>query len=702
MSPFDNVDALGGDAANRRNSFRSVRPTARERPDTISGGDAMTIRAVLGLAVFAIAASANAADGEQQHFLRSAKSGPWSAATTWEGGRIPAAGDRVQIRPNHEVVYDVAKPDVIRMVHVGGKLSFARDRDTLLNVGLILVQPGESASETGFDCDAHVAPADETMPQPVFEIGSANAPIDAGKTATVWLHYVTGMDKESCPAIVCCGGRMDLHGAPLSRTWLKLGAPVTAGDTRIELQEAVTGWKPGDRIFLTATVRQNKSKKTFVASVKDSTQTEERIIRQVDGKFLTLDRPLAYDHVATVEYRGDVANLSRNVVIESADPTGLRGHTMYHRGSAGSISYAELRHLGKEGVLGRYSLHYHLCRDTMRGSSVIGASIWDSDNRWLTIHGTNYLVVRDCVGYRSKGHGFFCEDGTEVYNVFDRNLAVQAFNAKPLPKQVIPFDKNDGAGFWWANCLNTFTRNVACECDEYGYFFQAAKTPDFDPVLQIQQPDGSKKPVDIRTLPFVRFEDNESVCQRRHGFNLGGGVPFGKPNVDGVGPDEKHPLVIKNFRSIKNHWCIHPVSPSVLLDHVDIRDSNYGVWRPVYDRHVYRDVSIVGVEKSLHYAFVNGPPPAAKLDPVDDSPPITVITHVRVADGKVQVRGTASDDGTIKSVRVNGVEARSVSPNFAEWEVNVPIAQTGGFITSQATDAAGNQEARPHRVAVSR
>jgi hypothetical protein len=98
---------------------------------------------------------------------------------------------------------------------------------------------------------------------------------------------------------------------------------------------------------------------------------------------------------------------------------------------------------------GRYALHYHLCRDTMRGSSVIGASIWDSDNRWLTVHGTEYLVVRDCVGYKSIGHGFFLEDGTEVYNVFDRNLAVRAEEGRPLPGQMLPFDKNEGAGFWW-------------------------------------------------------------------------------------------------------------------------------------------------------------------------------------------------------------------------------------------------------------
>src|SRR5262249_25586207 len=145
--------------------------------------------------------------------------------------------------------------------------------------------------------------------------------------------------------------------------------------------------------------------------------TEEAAISGIEGNRLVLDRALKYDHLGTGEYRGEVANLSRNVVVASADPAGVRGHTMYHRHSAGSISYAEFRHLGKEGVLGRYAIHFHLVGNTMRGSSVIGASIWDSANRWVTVHGTNYLVVRDCVGYRSKGHGYFLEDGTEVFNV---------------------------------------------------------------------------------------------------------------------------------------------------------------------------------------------------------------------------------------------------------------------------------------------
>src|SRR5262249_49717966 len=152
----------------------------------------------------------------------------------------------------------------------------------------------------------------------------------------------------------------------------------------------VTGWRVGDRVVLTATggwerlnryrmmLRPGKSREPVA-------QTEERVIAAIDRDQLTLDKPLSYRHDGGGDYRGEAANLSRNVVVESADPKGHRGHTMYHRGSSGSISYAEFRHLGKEGVLGKYPIHFHLCGDTMRGSSVTGASIWDSHNRWVAI-----------------------------------------------------------------------------------------------------------------------------------------------------------------------------------------------------------------------------------------------------------------------------------------------------------------------------
>ena len=770
---------------------------------------ALAIWGVFTLAIPGLAGNSCFAAENAQGLIRSAHSGQWSAPATWEGGKVPGADARVQIREGHVVVYDVKSELPIRLVHVAGTLTFDREKDTRLDVGLIKIQSGEDASEDGFDCAAHLPDVPAGGSRPALEVGTHDRPITANHTAVIRLVDCDGVDKNSWPAIVCCGGRMDFHGTPLNRTWVKLGATAKKDDATVTLAEPVQGWRAGDHIILTAT-KERKSGEYRRSNV----QTEERIIKAIEGTQLTLDKPLEFEHFASGDYRGEVANLSRNVVVESAEPDKARGHTMYHRGSAGSISFAEFRHLGKENTLGRYSLHFHLVGDTMRGSSVIGASIWDSGNRWLTIHGTNDLVVRDCVGYRSIGHGFFLEDGTEVNNVLDHNLAVQAFAGRPLKGQALPFDRNDGAGFWWANCLNTFTSNVACENERYGYRFDATKTNGFDLKLNVQQPDGSRQKVDIRTLPFVRFEDNECHSDGLYGINLGEGV-------DRVGPDERHPFVIRNMKIWATHYAFRVQTPCLLLDKVRIHKCRYGIYFPNHDRHVYRDllisqtpdepwssghgddsvqhgmvtvdglvfqdihsnydiliqlthhnasgsaashfrnVKLVGWSGSDKRALANvvddsslkptpkgvpiylhdyfGPNRHAKivstqaadlladgntyrevslltgdkarvaevhdiefpklLDPVDDRPPTTVITQVspQIAPRKLLVRGTTSDNGTVKRVLVNGSEARATANNFAEWEIVLDGVESGNVkLAARAEDTAGNVEKRPH------
>ena len=633
--------------------------------------------------------------------VRTARSGAWSDGKTWEENRVPAAGSTVLIRAAHTVTYNTISTAPIRSLHISGTLTFATDRDTRLDVGLIKIQPGEDTSEEGFNCDAHLSEPDHSQPKPALFVGTATQPVDAKHTALIRLVYFEGMDRQSLPAIVDCGGRMEFHGAPMNRTWLKLGAPAKKGDSDITLAEAVTGWRTGDHIFLTGTTRQIKREKTFRTSVRDNTQTEERTVRAVSGAKLTLDRPLEFDHAGDGAYRGEVANLSRNVIIESADPGRARGHTMFHKNSSGSISYAEFRHLGKEGVLGRYSIHFHLVRDTMRGASVIGASIWDSGNRWITIHGTDYLVVRDCVGYQSTGHGFFLEDGTEVFNVLDRNLAVQACVGKPLPGQVLPFDHNDGAGFWWANSLNTFTRNTAAECDEYGFRFDAAANSGFDLTLNVPQPDGSRRATDIRTLPFVRFDDNEIHCMRRHSLNLGGLSAELKGDVGGVRPDARHPFVIRNLKIWNVHWALHPRPPSVMVDGLDVHHAEYALWKANYDHHAYRRVTLDDISVNPNFDPKGTQPTEAEfpgaLQPVDDLPPATIITQtLEQKDGSLRVRGTTTDNGTVKRVVVNGREAKPLRENFAEWEVTLTKTEAGTKLTAHAEDTAGNVEPRPH------
>jgi hypothetical protein len=430
-------------------------------------------------------------------------------------------------------------------------------------------------------------------------------------------------------------------------------------------------------------------------------------------------------------------------------------------------------------------------------------------------------VVRDCVGYRSVGHGYFLEDGTEVYNVLDHNLAVGARHGKPLPKQMLPFDRNEGAGFWWANSLNTFTRNVAADNDQYGFRFEATASRSFPLTLPVLQPDGGRKPVDVRTLPFVRFDGNEAHSSvGLYGVNLGEGV-------NRVGPDARHPFIVRDLKLWDVHYAFRPQVPSLLVEDLLIHQAAYGVYHPNYDNHVYRNVTISKTETepfnrghddlSVQYgvlavdgltfadirsgdfmpliqisednptgaaashfrnvrtvnwtgsrqrALVNrggGPRPQPKtdkgvpvylhdwfgpgrhakvvstkthelkedgldygavplltgdesraaevrdvewprlLDPVDDLPPATVITHVTRAAGKLVVRGTTSDNGTVKRVLVNGTEARALRPNFAEWEAILDAAGAGEpKVTAHAEDDAGNVEQLPHAVAPTR
>jgi hypothetical protein len=798
----------------------------------LTGASAAPLVIALLVAGFTHSLRAAAHTDKAPAIVRTARSGLWSAPATWDGGKAPTAGARVQIRTGHTVNYDLKSDQVIRSIHIAGTLTFARDRNTRLDVGLIKIQPGDDSSEDGFDCDAHVAEPKPGSPRPALEVGTSNHPIPAKHTALIRLTWVNGLDKQSCPAIVCCGGRMDIHGASMSRTWVKLAATAKKGDKVVTLAEAVAGWKVGDRIIVTATADQ------YSSGQKHPTETEERIIQAIKDTRLILSAPLRFDHLGEGFTRGEAANLSRNVIVESADPKGERGHTMYHKHSAGSISYAEFRHLGKPGVLGRYPLHYHLVGDTMRGSFVLGASIWQSSNRWLAIHGTNYLVVRDNVGYKSKGHGYFLEDGTEVFNILDRNLAVGARKTKPLPGQALRFDSNKGSGFWWANSLNTFTRNVAADNDEYGFWYESLAPL----VLPIQQPDGSRKKIDIRTLPFVRFDDNEIHSN----YNFGGmELSIDGTDDDSVGPDTKHPFVIRNLLIWNTHYGMNYKIPSLLMEGLRLHNVVYGI-RGIENgnNHAYRNITICGnrggvglfgvstnrglgkrtvrlTVDGLTYEGIRGQTDAAPLimvhderttpgnfahfrnvkhsdriqdspralawvgrydrvdqmrsakftdakglhvmplyfhdyygpgrharvvapyskdyvrdrsryrsenpltardgwhefytgtrvtevkdvtfpkllEPVDDLPPTTVITHVRkMAKGKVSVRGSTVDNGTVKRVLVNGKAAKASVANFAEWEVTLDSASK---LEAHAEDVAGNVEPRPHVVKAS-
>src|SRR5438093_8836457 len=120
----------------------------------------MRLPTLLVLIWFFAGVAVRAASPNIRFDVRSARSGKWSDARTWLDKRAPRSGDNVQIRTGHVVTYDAASEDAVRVLHVAGTLTFARDKSTRLKVGLLKVLPGEECSEDGFNCHEMAEPAD--------------------------------------------------------------------------------------------------------------------------------------------------------------------------------------------------------------------------------------------------------------------------------------------------------------------------------------------------------------------------------------------------------------------------------------------------------------------------------------------------------------------------------------------------------------
>jgi len=103
-----------------------------------------------------------------------------------------------------------------------------------------------------------------------------------------------------------------------------------AGQTRLVLAEPPTGWRAGDHLVLPDTRQLGGDER----GGRYQPQWEELTVAAVSGETVTLSAPLAFDHKGArrpdgvLEFLPHVGNLTRNVVIRSANPRGVRGHVL--------------------------------------------------------------------------------------------------------------------------------------------------------------------------------------------------------------------------------------------------------------------------------------------------------------------------------------------------------------------------------------
>ncbi len=394
----------------------------------------------------------------------------WSDPNTWPNRKVPAAGDKVIISRDKDVILDVSPP-ALGGLSIDGKLTFSNEADLELTTEWIMLH-GELA------------------------IGSEAAPHTRNATIT----FTNTVPNEDVMAgrgdrgIMISGGTLNLHG-DRTHTWTKLSNTAKAGSTSIEVLDA-SGWRVGDEIVLAST--------DF-----DPRQAERRTIAAIRGNRITLDKPLEYMHFGKITFdvdeRGEVGLLTRNVKIQASADAGetyFGGHIMAMPSSKMFVSGVELNRMGQHMTLARYPIHWHLVGDA-KGQYIKNASIHDTYSRCVTVHGTNFLRVENNVTYNIVGHCFFLEDGIEHGNEFVKNLAIQikchptrecvpvnlAANGEVEADRrelrqssfsrahtLLPSD-NTVSAYWITNPDNAFIDNVAAGSDENGFWFSLPEHP---------------------------------------------------------------------------------------------------------------------------------------------------------------------------------------------------------------------------------
>jgi hypothetical protein len=173
------------------------------------------------------------------------------------------------------------------------------------------------------------------------------------------------------------------------------------------------------------------------------------------------------------------------------------------------------------------------------------------------------------------------------------------------------------------------------------------------------------------------------------------------------------PLVIRSTRIWNTNWAFVPFT-RYAADDLDISDCRYGLFLPSFDaepvgaawrrgdpnwgRFSVRRTTLPMYmpPTALRSSFRSGP--FNLMESLGDRlPPVSNITHARGVGDKLVVRGTATDDGVVRKVTVNGTEAKALSANFAEWEATLGLP-ADGRLTARSVDRAGNEEPRPHQV----
>jgi len=306
-------------------------------------------------------------------------------------------------------------------------------------------------------------------------------------------------------------GGDDANPAVTGSSWMRLNATLKGGENSLTVSGMPSDWQPQDNIVVTTTdYLPGHAEQLGIASVTGSTVNLASAVKNPHwGQAYSLDQVPAgigpdpdpnvscpNGQKVCVDTRAAVGLLSRSIRIVSDGATPgsqlsgyYGGHTVARQAFLSyQIQGVEFYQLGQGGAIGHYPVHFHMARLAPPNTYVKDSSMWDSMTRWITVHATQNVTLARNVGYKSIGHGFYLEDGSEADNVLNTNLGIFARAAvdnvqndrkvpgilaesgDPDPPEQDPYhsDWRTPTVFWIMNGWNDFQYNFASSAGTCG------------------------------------------------------------------------------------------------------------------------------------------------------------------------------------------------------------------------------------------
>ncbi|MDA1012843.1 MAG: hypothetical protein O3A00_00145 [Planctomycetota bacterium] len=556
--------------------------------------------------------------------------GNWSDVGTWSGGVAPTTGDIVLIPVGTTVTYEAQSSAAVEVVGVKGQLRFATDTDTKLTVVTLLVYP-----------------------EGTLEIGTADAPIDAGVRAEVVIAD-QAFDLVADPAQwghgIVAFGTVRVHGSELNETFVRLADEALLGDQTLQLEQAVSGWQVGDELY----VPDTRHLRDFQQRQNYQSQGETRRIAGIspDGLTLTLDSALYYDHLGArgqdgnLDFTPHVGNFGRNILVRSENPLGVTGHVAFLFRADVDVRFAEFRDLGRTTVapidnttfdgngdvthigtnqIARYSLHAHhlLGPQTPQANgqqfTIVGNSLtWPGQGtangantkKWgIVLHASHYGLVQQNVLRDIADAGIVAEDGSESHNLFERNFVASGWSGKTL---------DQSGAFWFRGFNNSVRGNVAANMyttnvhSGYGFTFSGRFLGNRNiPAFQGADPQvaGEFLAVDMNGTAIQEFRDNEAYASES-GMTIWWLNQFGGSSANSRAAAKS---VISNFSvwNVYRHGYFGYETHDVMFDDYTVRgdasllsnvfEQNTGWYSNDYftSRNVIRNADIQGMRTGI-------------------------------------------------------------------------------------------------------